>query len=187
MEPHLVPYSPILHRPKLRWPGDARVALWVVPNIEHYEYLPDFVRTRDPWPRSPHPDVLGYAQRDYGNRVGLWRLFELTDALDVRCTVSLNMAVHAALPGDPRARWKQRGWEYMSHGIYNTRYHWDFSADEERAAMEECQESTSASPAGGYAAGSARRSPTRCTPSISPPKPASTTPPTCITTTSRSR
>src|SRR5206468_3159670 len=75
MEPELVPYSPILHRPPLRWPNGARIALWVVPNIEHYEYLPKFVRTRDPWPRSPHPDLLGYTQRDYGNRVGLWRLF----------------------------------------------------------------------------------------------------------------
>ena len=55
MEPDLVPYSPILHRPPLRWPGGARVALWIVPNIEHYEYLPAFQRTRDPWPRSPHP------------------------------------------------------------------------------------------------------------------------------------
>ena len=68
MEPDLVSYSPILHRPPLRWPNGARVALWVVPNIEHYEYLPKFVRTRDPWPRSPHPDILGYTQRDYGNR-----------------------------------------------------------------------------------------------------------------------
>ena len=102
MEPNLVPYSPILHRPPLRWPNGARVALWVVPNIEHYEYLPKFVRTRDPWPRSPHPDILGYTQRDYGNRVGLWRLFEVTDALNIRCTVSLNMAVLQHFPGDPR-------------------------------------------------------------------------------------
>ena len=32
---------------------------------------------------------------------------------------------------------ERRGWEYMSHGIYNTRYHWDFSPEEERAAMQE--------------------------------------------------
>ena len=101
MEPNLVPYSPILHRPPLRWPNGARVALWVVPNIEHYEYLPKFVRTRDPWPRSPHPDVLGYGARDYGNRVGLWRLFELTDAFGIRCTVSLNMTVIQHYPGHP--------------------------------------------------------------------------------------
>lgn len=136
MEPTLIPYSPILHRPPLRWPNGARVALWIVPNIEHYEYLPKFVRTRDPWPRSPHPDVLGYAARDYGNRVGLWRLFQLTDDFRIRCTVSLNMTVIQHYPAIFEAM-EQRGWEYMSHGIYNTRYHWDFSEDEERAAMLE--------------------------------------------------
>ncbi len=134
MEPELVAYSPILHRPPLRWPNGARVALWVVPNIEHYEFMPKFVRTRDPWPRSPYPDVLGYAQRDYGNRVGLWRLFQLTDQLGIKCTVSLNLAVIQHYPAILEAM-EARGWELMSHGIYNTRYHWNFSADEERDAM----------------------------------------------------
>ena len=133
------PTRPILHRPPLRWPNGARVALWVVPNIEHYEYLPKFVRTRDPWPRSPHPDILGYTQRDYGNRVGLWRLFELTDALGIRCTVSLNMAVLEHFP-EILGAMEARNWEYMSHGIYNTRYHWNFSREEERAAMEESKD-----------------------------------------------
>ena len=136
MDAELIPYSPILHRPRLVWPGGARLALWVVPNVEHYEYLPKFVRLRDPWPRSPHPDVLGYAQRDYGNRVGLWRLFAVTDDLGIKCTVSLNMAVIEHYPAILAAM-EARGWEYMSHGIYNTRYHWNFSIEEERAAMEE--------------------------------------------------
>ena len=60
MEPDRVAYSPIVERPRLKWPGESRVALWVCPNIEHYEYLPDPVRVRDPWPRVPHPDILGY-------------------------------------------------------------------------------------------------------------------------------
>lgn len=136
MDPELVAYSPILHRPRLTWPNGARIALWVVPNVEHYEYLPKFVRVRDPWPRSPHPDLLGYTTRDYGNRVGLWRLFDVTDALGLRCTVSLNMAVLQHFPAIDEAMQK-RGWEYMSHGIYNTRYHWNFTEDEERAAMQE--------------------------------------------------
>src|SRR5689334_19400791 len=139
MEPNLVSYSPILHRPPLRWPNGARLAVWVVPNIEHYEYLPRFVRRRDPWPRSPHPDILGYAQRDYGNRVGLWRLFRLVDDLHLRCTVSLNMAVMQHYPAILEAM-EKRGFEYMAHGIYNTRYHWDFTLDEERGAMQEAAE-----------------------------------------------
>lgn len=136
MEPTLIPYSPIAHRPRLAWPDGKRVALWVCPNIEHYEFLPKFQRTRDPWPRSPHPDVLGYSIRDYGNRVGLWRFFEATDALGIKCTVSLSMAVLQHYPQILEAM-ENRGWEYMSHGIYNTRYHWDFTEEEERAAMLE--------------------------------------------------
>ncbi len=139
MEPDIIPYSPIVHRPRLAWPNGARLALWVVPNIEHYEYLPAFVRTRDPWPRSPYPDILGYAGRDYGNRVGLWRFFELTDALGLRCTVSLNLAVIQHFPAILEAM-EKRCWELMAHGIYNTRYHWDATEDEERAAMMECRE-----------------------------------------------
>ncbi len=137
-QPDPVAYSPILHRPPLRWPGGARVALWICPNIEHYEFLPKFQRVRDPWPRSPHPDVLGYSIRDYGNRVGLWRLFEVTDDLGIPATVSLSMSVIQHYPAILEAM-EKRGWELMSHGIYNTRYHWDFSHEEELAAMLECR------------------------------------------------
>jgi allantoinase len=139
VEPDIVAYSPILHRPRLTWSGGARVALWVCPNIEHYEFLPAFQRTRPPWPRSPNPDILGYSIRDYGNRVGLWRLFEATDALGIRCTVSLSMSVIQHYPQILEAMEKRR-WELMSHGIYNTRYHWDLTEDEERAAMLECRD-----------------------------------------------
>ncbi len=132
-------YSAIVDRPRLRWPDGARVALWVVPNIEHYEYLPAQVKVRDPWPRTPHPDVLSYGQRDYGNRVGLWRMMEVLDRHKVRCTVSLSVAVLEMYPEILTAI-EARHWEYMSHGLYNTRYHWDYSIDEERAAIGACQE-----------------------------------------------
>jgi len=125
-------------RPPLAWPGGARLALWVAPNIEHYEYLPAQVRVRDPWPRVPHPDILGYGLRDYGNRVGVWRLMEVFDRLAIRCTVSLSMSVLDRYPPIAEAMMARR-WEFMSHGLYNTRYHWGLSEDEERAAIEECQ------------------------------------------------
>ena len=131
-------YSPIVERPKLELPGGARVAVWVVPNIEHYEYLPAEARVRNPWPRTPHPDVLGYGGRDYGNRVGLWRMFEVLDKHDIRCTVSLSMAVLRMYPEIFEAM-EARRWEYMSHGLFNTRYHWGYGEDEERAAIAQCQ------------------------------------------------
>src|SRR5262249_28182027 len=79
MDPYRFGYSPVVERPKLSWPGGARVAVWVCPNIEHYEYIPAEVRVRNPWPRMPHPDVLGYGGTAYGKRGGPWRMFEVLD------------------------------------------------------------------------------------------------------------
>ena len=135
MDPYRFGYSPILERPKLSWPKGARVAVWVCPNIEHYEYLPAEVRVRNPWPRMPHPDVLGYGGRDYGNRVGLWRMFEVLDKHAIRCTVSLSMSVIEMYPEILEAM-EARRWEYMSHGYFNTRYHWGYSPEEEREVIE---------------------------------------------------
>ena len=64
------PYVPLPERPKLVWPEGKRLAVWVLPNIEHYEYRPEFVNRRNAWPRMPAPDIIGYGVRDYGNRVG---------------------------------------------------------------------------------------------------------------------
>lgn len=135
MDPYRFGYSPIIERPKLSWPDGARVAVWVCPNIEHYEYIPAEVRVRNPWPRMPHPDVLGYGGRDYGNRVGLWRMFEVLDRHSIRCTVSLSMSVIEMYPEILEAM-EARRWEYMSHGYFNTRYHWNYSEQEEREVIE---------------------------------------------------
>ena len=134
-----IAYSAAPLRQPFRWPGGAQIALWVAPNIEHYEYLPQKIRVRDPWPRVPHPDILGYGLRDYGNRVGVWRLMELFDRLGLRCTVSLSMAVLDMYPDIAEAMLTRR-YELMSHGLYNTRYHWNITEDEERTAIQECQE-----------------------------------------------
>jgi peptidoglycan/xylan/chitin deacetylase (PgdA/CDA1 family) len=134
-----IAYSALPERAPLRWPGGARVAVWVAPNIEHYEYLPELIRVRNPWPRVPHPDILGYGLRDYGNRVGVWRLMALFDRLRLPVTVSLSMAVLDLYPEIAQAM-LERQWEFMSHGLYNTRYHWGLSEDEERAAIEQCQQ-----------------------------------------------
>lgn len=139
MRQERVPYQPITDRPALRWPNGARVAVWVVPNVEHYEFLPPTGQPRDPWSRTPHPDILGYGLRDYGNRVGLWRMAEVTDALDIPVTLSLSMANWLHYPEIFEAS-MARGWDVMAHGLYNTRYHWNMPEDEERAAINECVE-----------------------------------------------
>ena len=131
LPPDRVDYSPIIDRPIIKWPNDARVALWISPNVEHYEYMPDDDSARTPWPRTPFPDVQQYSYRDYGNRVGFWRMLESLDKYNIRCCVSLNMAVLEHFPEICQAM-VQRDYDYMSHGIYNTRYLYTYTEDQER-------------------------------------------------------
>lgn len=124
-----------MKRPRLAWPHDARVAFWVAPNVLVFEYLPLPNPFRDPWPRTPHPDVRSYAHQDYGNRIGFWRVLEVLDRYRIRCTASINLAVLQRFP-EIREAMVQRDWDYMPHGIYNTRYVWGASEEEERAYLE---------------------------------------------------
>src|SRR3546814_14926077 len=89
---------------------------------------------RDPWPRSPHPDVLGYGQRDYGNRVGLWRMMEVTDRLGIPCTVSLNMA-HWEHYQEIMAAMVELDRDVVCHGLHNSQYHWTLPGDGGRARI----------------------------------------------------
>lgn len=132
--PYLAPHE----RAPVRWPDGSRVALWVVPNVEHYEFIPPR-SARDPYPRTPHPDVRRYGYHDYGNRVGFWRMLESLDRWEVPATVSLNVAV---LQHEPRVAeaMASRPWEFMSHGLYNTRELTGLGRDEERALLVRCDE-----------------------------------------------
>ena len=133
LPPYRVDYSPIIDRPVIKWPNGARIALWIAPNVEHYEYTPEFDGVRDPYPRrhSPFPDVREYTRRDYGNRVGFWRMLEVLDAYDIRCCASLNLAVLEHFPEICEAM-VARDWDYMSHGIYNTRFLITYTEERER-------------------------------------------------------
>ena len=131
LPPDRIDYLPIVDRPVIKWPNDARVALWISPNIEHYEYMPVNEGVRDPWPRVPYPDVQQYTYRDYGNRVGFWRMLEPLDKHNIKCCISLNMAVLEHFPEIAEAM-VERDYDYMSHGIYNTRYLYTCTEDEER-------------------------------------------------------
>ena len=131
-----VPYLPIVDRAPFEWPDGRPLAVWVVPNVEHYEYLPP-LQSVDPYPRSPHPDVRLYGYRDYGNRVGFWRMAEVLDRHEIPCTVSLNVGVLDLYP-EIAAAIADRGWDVMSHGLYNTRELTGLSRDEERGLLELC-------------------------------------------------
>lgn len=134
-DPGLFDYWPYDNRPKIEWPGGARVAFWVAPNIEFYELDPAVNPHRKPWPR-PVPDISGYGTRDYGNRVGHMRMMRVLDKYGVRGSISLSTALCAHHP-EIIELCKERGWEFFSHGIYNTRYTYGMDEAQERAMIED--------------------------------------------------
>lgn len=122
-------------REPIQWPGGARIAFWVAPNIEFYELNPEPNPYRRAWPR-PLPDVQGYATRDYGNRVGHMRMMELLDRYGVRGSISLSTALCEHHP-EIIELCLERDWEFFSHGIYNTRYTYGMDEDQEREMIED--------------------------------------------------
>ena len=81
-------YSPIPRRAPFTWPGNRRLAVYVALNLEHYAFGEGL--TEDLVPGMPQPDVLNHAWRDYGNRVGAWRLLDLFAHLKLPATVLVN-------------------------------------------------------------------------------------------------
>jgi peptidoglycan/xylan/chitin deacetylase (PgdA/CDA1 family) len=134
-DPNLYDYWPYTDRPKIVWPGGKKLAFWIAPNVEYYEFEPPVNPSRPGWPR-PTPDVVGYSQRDWGNRVGHWRLMELLDKYDMRGSVSLNVAMCDHCPEIIEAC-VARNWEFFSHGVYNTRYSYGMDERQERAVLED--------------------------------------------------
>jgi allantoinase len=128
-------YSPIIDRPPLRWPNGARVALWVIPNIEHFLF--DRPGTKiSGGGMEVNPDILNYAWRDYGVRVGIWRLMEIMAKFGVRGTVALNSDVCREYPRIIEEG-KKLGWEWMGHGTTNSILLNQQTEAEERALIKE--------------------------------------------------
>ena len=111
-------YSPIARREKMRFPDGARVAVLLYINIEHFpENLPGTALSQAT--TSFEPDVLNYAWRDYGNRVGIWRMMAGLDKYGMRATVCLNGEVGREYPAIIEEG-NKRGWEWMGHGHHNS-------------------------------------------------------------------
>ena len=113
------PYSPIIRRPPLHWPDGAHVALWVIPNIEFFA-LDEKVPPGSGGTGAPVPDIPAWAARDYGNRVGVFRLMEVLDRHGIRATVALNSELCAEHPAIIEEG-NKRHWEWMGHCESNTR------------------------------------------------------------------
>ncbi|KQN25505.1 polysaccharide deacetylase [Sphingomonas sp. Leaf33] len=110
------PYRAIVDRPDYDWPGGRRLAIYLGVNYEVFDFGGGLGAKLAP--SQTDPDVMNYAWRDYGNRVGAWRLFDLFDRLALRTTALLNADVLDACPGLAEAC-RDRGDEIAAHGGSN--------------------------------------------------------------------
>lgn len=128
-------YTPEFEQAPLRWPGGKTCAVWIAPNLEYYELDPPPHPRRKSWAK-PHPDVVGYSHRDHANRVGHWRMADVMSKHGFPGSVSLSVALCDHIPQVVEDG-VNRGWEFFSHGIYNTRYAYDMDEAQERAIIED--------------------------------------------------
>lgn len=113
-----IAYSPINARPRLELPGGARLAVWVIVNVEEWnprETMPRTVLT-PPAGGSPMPDIPNWAWHEYGNRVGFWRFVEVLDSFKIRAALAINGSAIQAYEPIARAA-LERGWEFIGHGF----------------------------------------------------------------------
>lgn len=127
-------YSPIEDRPAADWPGGRRLAVYIALNIEVFAFGEGL--GAELAPGGPQPDVLNYAWRDYGNRVGVWRLLEEFYRLELPVTVLANSDSYTECP-QVMAAFRSRGDEVVAHGRTNSERQGVLHEEGERALIAE--------------------------------------------------
>lgn len=125
-------FTPIRSRPQFTWPGGKRLACYIALNLEHFIYGEGGV---DLDRNSPPPNLRSYLWREYGNRVGVWRILDLFDEMEMPMGVIVNTAVYDHAP-DIMAAHRARGDEIIGHGITNSKPLAAMDAAEEQAMFE---------------------------------------------------
>ena len=128
--------SLIMDRKHFSWPSGKTLAVWLVPNVEAWTYDSAAGMAILPNLHNSVPDVANYAWREYGIRVGLWRIADTLDSLGIRGTVALNSSVCELFPRVVEELTK-RNWEIMGHGITNSQLMSSFAnSTEERDVIQ---------------------------------------------------
>ncbi|MEM7407844.1 MAG: polysaccharide deacetylase family protein [Pseudomonadota bacterium] len=127
-------YSAITERPDFCWPDGRRLAVYVALNLEHFAFGDGL--GGELAPGGPAPDVLNYAWREYGNRVGVWRMLEVFDALSIPVSLLVNSEIYSHCP-QVVAAFRARGDEVVGHGRSNAERQGTLAEGDERTLIEE--------------------------------------------------
>jgi allantoinase len=130
-------YVPITRRANYSWPEGRRLAFYIAINLEHFSFGEGLGASLAPG--GPQPDILNFAWRDYGNRVGTWRMLEMLDALRLPACAIANAAMFDYAPELPLA-FHARGDEIVAHGRTNSERQGDLAETEEAKLIADSTE-----------------------------------------------
>lgn len=125
----------IFERKPFKWPGNKTLAVWIAPNVEVWHYDSPAGTAISPNVANRVPDVINYAWREYGMRVGLWRIADVLDAAGIKASVALNSAICETFP-KAMEQMKKRGWEFMGHGTTNSENLAGLALEKEREVIQ---------------------------------------------------
>lgn len=127
-------YSVIDERPDYDWPDGKRLAFCATTNVEVYAYRKG--TGWDPAKANEPQNQRNYSWRDYGNRVGIWRIFELFDELGIPAAHNINSMLYEYCP-QICDRMRQRGDEVIGHGRTNSERQGDLWELDEKRLIDE--------------------------------------------------
>jgi len=129
-------YSPIASRKPLKFPGGKRVALLTYINVQHFPAdRPELVHAIVPATANFQPDILNTTWRDYGMRVGIWRLFDILDRHGLRSSALLNREVCREYPQVVEAGCARK-WEWLASSQHGSSYLNGLSEKDELAVVK---------------------------------------------------
>jgi allantoinase len=131
-------YAPITEREDFSWPGGRRLALYVIVALEHFPYGEGGLGLSYS-PGLEHPNTYNWAWREYGNRVGGFRLLEMLTGLGVPPTAIVNSACYQHCP-ELLDAYRAAGTELVAHGRTNGQHPNGLTIDEERAVIHEVRD-----------------------------------------------
>jgi allantoinase len=138
-------FVPISDRKPLKWPNGKRLALMITLNLEYWELTQD--RDGPYFAGGPSinerllparvPDFNNYSWREYGHRVGVWRLYDIFDEAGVPASCTVNGIMCKERPQIVQAA-SRRGWELIAHNYIQTEFLINYvdDRDAERAVIQ---------------------------------------------------
>lgn len=131
------PYSAIVNRPVYDWPDGKRLAVYFALNVEAFEFGRNPGNDFTSMPSPPYH--RGFAYRDFGNRVGVWRIHALFEQFNIPLGIIANGSVYDVCP-EVLEPFRKRGDEFIGHGRTNSERQIDMDESTERAMLKDVQE-----------------------------------------------